>query len=156
MRLSRKCDYALRALVVIAERGGEAYSSIAEIAKVEDIPVTYLEQVFLVLKNAGILSSKSGPSGGYKLRRDPREIRLVDIVRVIDGPVAPARCVSHTAHEACPHEARCKLRPVLAEVRDAIAEILESVTLARAAGLEAGEAPRKAGWWSKRGRGRKS
>ena len=136
MRLSRKCDYAMRALIVMAERGSEAYLSIAEVAKAEDIPVRYLEQVFLVLKNAGILSSKSGPSGGYKLRRDPGEIRLVEIVRVVDGPVAPARCVSHTAHEGCPMEGRCKLRPVLAEVRDAIAGILESVTLARAAGIE--------------------
>jgi Rrf2 family transcriptional regulator, cysteine metabolism repressor len=146
MRLSRKCDYALRALILMASKDSGAYHGIAPIAKAEDIPLRYLEQVFLALKNAGILSSKSGPSGGYKFRRSPEEISLVDIVRIIDGPVAPARCVSQTAYEPCPREGSCSLRPVLADVRQAIADILKSITLADAckkAGMraEAGEKP---------------
>ncbi len=129
MRLSKKCDYALRALILMASRGEAGYQSIAEIAGAEEIPLRYLEQVFLSLKNAGVLSSKSGPSGGYKLRKLPSEISLVEVVRIIDGPVAPARCVSHTAYEKCPREAVCALRPVLDDVRNAIAEILRSMTL---------------------------
>ncbi len=132
MRLSRKCDYALRALILMASRDDGGYHNIATIAREEDIPLRYLEQVFLALKNAGILSSKSGPMGGYKFRRAPSEINLVDIVRTIDGPVAPTRCVSHTAYEKCPRESVCALRPVLSDVRDAIAEILKSITLADA------------------------
>jgi len=129
MRLSRKCDYALRALILMASRDGDGYQSLAPIAEEEDIPLRYLEQVFLHLKNAGVLSSKSGPNGGYRLRRPPSEISLVEIVRIIDGPVAPARCVSQTAYEKCPREGKCSLQPVLLEVRDAIAGILEGMTL---------------------------
>jgi len=129
MRMSRKCDYALRALIHMGLDLRPGYHSIAEIAAAEEIPAKYLEQIFLALKNAGILSARPGPSGGYKLRKPAAEISLIDIVRLIDGPVAPARCVSHTAYERCPREKVCALRPVLSEVRDAIAEILNRITL---------------------------
>ena len=109
------------------------YMSIAELAEREAVPQRYLEQIFLALKNAGIISSKAGARGGYRLRKSPREIRLLEIVRLVDGPVAPVRCVSHTAYEKCPHEARCALRPIMEEVRDSIAEILEGITLEKAA-----------------------
>jgi len=115
---------------------GEAqagYTSIAQIAEGESIPERYLEQIFLLLKNAGILSSKAGPGGGYRLRKAPGEITLLEVVRLVDGPVAPVRCVSHTAYEKCPQEATCALRPVMNDVRDAIAEILEGITLQKAA-----------------------
>ena len=129
MRMSRKCDYALRALIRMGLEKRDGYYSIADIARAEEIPAKYLEQIFTALKNAGILSAKPGPSGGYRFRKAPAEITLIDIVRLIDGPVAPARCVSRTAYEACPREKVCALRPVLSEVRDAIAAILDSITL---------------------------
>jgi len=129
MKLSRKCDYALRALVKIAMKGDDQYTSIAEITEGSDIPARYLEQVFLHLKNAGVLSSKAGPGGGYRLRREPRRINLLEIVRLVDGPVAPVRCVSRTAYEPCPHEDDCALRPIMSDVRDAIAGILSGLTL---------------------------
>ena len=129
MRMSRKCDYALRALIYMGMRERDGYFSIGEIAREEEIPLRYLEQIFIALKNAGMLSAKSGPSGGYRFRKAPRDISLIDVVRLIDGPVAPARCVSRTAYEKCPRERVCALRPVLSEVRDAIAEILDSITL---------------------------
>ena len=138
MKLSRKCDYALRALVKIALKGEDEFTSVAEITERSDIPARYLEQVLLQLKNAGVLSSKAGPGGGYRLRRDPGEVTLLEIVRLIDGPVAPVRCVSHTAYEKCPHEDDCALRPIMSDVRDAIAEILAGLTLedaCRRAGL---------------------
>jgi Rrf2 family protein len=91
--------------------------------------VSFLEQIFITLRNAGLLAAKAGPGGGYKLRRRPSEISLIEIVRLIDGPIAPVRCVSHTAHEECPHEESCPLRPIMSDVRDAIAKILEPLTL---------------------------
>jgi Rrf2 family protein len=127
--MSRKCDYALRALIRMAANPTAGYHSIADLAAAEDIPLRYLEQIFLALKNAGILSAKSGPKGGYRLQRDPSDITLIDVVRLIDGPVAPARCVSRTAYEKCPRESVCALRPVISDVRDAIAAVLESITL---------------------------
>jgi len=129
LKLSRKCDYALRALSLLAVREGDGYVSIADVAEAEDIPPRYLEQIFLALRNVGLLSSRAGPSGGYRLRKEPGEITLGEVVRLIDGPVAPARCVSETAYEKCPREDVCVLRPVLKEVRDSIAEILDSITI---------------------------
>ena len=138
MKLSRKCDYAMRALIYAIAQGGQDYIKIADIADSEDIPARYLEQIFLTLKNSGILSSRVGPGGGYRLRKEPDNVTLGEIVRLIDGPVAPVRCVSQTAYEKCPLEGGCALRPVMKDVRDAIAEILDSITLAeicRRAGL---------------------
>lgn len=129
MRMSKKCDYALRALIFMGLEERPGYYSIHEIASAEDIPFRYLEQIFLALKNSGILAARSGPSGGYRLRKDPSSVSLIDIVRLIDGPVAPARCVSRTAYDKCPRESVCALRPVLSEVRDAIAKILDSISL---------------------------
>jgi len=129
VRLSRKCDYALRALILMGKSNRVGYHRVAEIAAAEDIPPRYLEQIFLALKNAGILSAKSGPNGGYRLQRAPADIHLLDVVRLVDGPIAPARCVSRTAYEKCPREGRCSLQPILSDVRDAIASILDSMTL---------------------------
>lgn len=129
MRMSKKCDYALRALIFMGLEERPGYYSIHDIAAAEDIPFRYLEQIFLALKNSGILAARSGPSGGYRLRKDPSSVSLIDIVRLIDGPVAPARCVSRTAYDKCPRESVCALRPVLSEVRDAIAKILDSISL---------------------------
>lgn len=145
MKLSRKCDYALRALVKIALKGDDEYTSIAEITEGSDIPSRYLEQVFLQLKNAGVLSSKAGPGGGYRLRREPGEITFLEVIRLVDGPVAPVRCVSHTAYEECPHEGDCALRPIMSDVREAIAGILAGLTLedaCRRAGLLRGAVER--------------
>jgi len=129
MRMSRKCDYALRALILMGSNPKAGYFNIAQIARAEDIPSRYLEQIFLALKNAGVLNAKSGPNGGYRLQKPASDIKLLDVVRLIDGPVAPVRCVSRTAYEKCPREGVCALRPVLADVRDAIAQVLDSISL---------------------------
>jgi len=129
MKLSRKCDYCLRALVNLAGRDEGDYVSIATVAEEERLPVRYLEQIFLSLRKAGLLSSRAGPGGGYRLRKKPEEISLGQVVRLIDGPVAPVLCVSETAYEKCPHEKTCALRPVMKDVRDAIAKILDSITI---------------------------
>ncbi len=129
MKLSRKCDYALRAIVEIAQAGEGEYTNIAHIAEKCSLPAPYLEQVLLQLKKAGVLSSKTGPGGGYRLRQPASEVTLLEIIRIVDGPVAPVRCVSMTAYERCSCEEDCSLRPIMSEVRDAIAGILDGLTL---------------------------
>lgn len=108
-----------------------ALTQIKELAEIESIPIKYLEQILLALKNAGFLNSKKGVGGGYYLAKKPAEINLGQIVRVLDGPLAPIRCVSQMAYEPCdcPDERTCGLRMVMREVRDAIAEILEKTSL---------------------------
>ena len=105
---------------------------IRDIAQREAIPVKFLEQIMLALKNAGLLHSKMGIGGGYLLARPAGEITLGQIIRVLDGPLAPIRCVSQMAYEACscPDEKNCGLRLVMLDVRDAVSGILDHTTLA--------------------------
>jgi Rrf2 family protein len=131
--LSRKARYALRALYALAndETGGPVL--IADLAEREHIPHKFLELILLELRNAGILRSKKGKGGGYALARPPREVTLGQIIRVVDGPLAPIPCVSERAYarcEECVSEESCGTRMVMKEVRDAIAKILDGTTLA--------------------------
>lgn len=105
---------------------------IKDISAQEKIPSKYLEQILLSLKNAGLLQSRMGIGGGYYLARPPKDINLGQIIRVLDGPLAPIRCVSQMAYEpcGCPDERNCGLRMVMGDVRNAIANILEHTTLA--------------------------
>ncbi len=105
---------------------------IKEIAEREQIPAKFLEQILLTLKNAGLLQSKMGTGGGYHLAKPAEQITLGQIVRVLDGPLAPLRCVSQMAYEpcGCPDERTCGLRMVMGDVRNAIAGVLDRTTLA--------------------------
>ncbi len=105
---------------------------IKEISLHENISVKFLEQILLTLKNAGLLHSKMGVGGGYYLARSASEITLGQIFRVLDGPVAPIKCVSQMAYEpcGCPDEETCGLRLVMGDVRNAIVDILDQTTLA--------------------------
>jgi Rrf2 family protein len=105
---------------------------IKEISLRENISVKFLEQILLTLKNAGLLHSKMGVGGGYYLARSASEITLGQIFRVLDGPVAPIKCVSQMAYEpcGCPDEETCGLRLVMGDVRNAIVDILDRTTLA--------------------------
>jgi Rrf2 family protein len=135
MRLSKRGEYGLRAMIHLAnaqKHSSDAMVQIKDISAQEKIPTKYLEQILLALKNAGLLNSKMGIGGGYYLARGPEQINLGQIIRVLDGPLAPIRCVSRMAYEpcGCPDEKTCGLRMVMGEVRDAIADILENTTLA--------------------------
>jgi Rrf2 family protein len=136
MRLSKRGEYGLRAMINMADQGGEDKPTplvqIREISERENIPAKYLEQILLALKNAGLLQSKMGFGGGYYLARPAAEITLGQIVRVLDGPLAPIRCVSQMAYEPCdcPNEQTCGLRMVMGDVRNAIADILDKTSLA--------------------------
>lgn len=132
MKLSKRSEYGIRALINLASRDANQLVSIKDIAQEEKIPVKFLEQIFLSLKNTGILHSKSGRSGGYYLGKPAEQIILGQIVRILDGPLAPINCVSETAYEpcGCPDEENCGLRLIMLDVRNAIAGILDKTTLA--------------------------
>lgn len=115
-----------------SQSASPAMMQIKEISQREQISPKFLEQILLTLKNAGLLHSKMGVGGGYYLTRPASEITLGQIFRVLDGPVAPIRCVSQMAYESCgcPNEETCGLRLVMSDVRNAIADILDHTSLA--------------------------
>jgi Rrf2 family protein len=122
----------MMALAVPGPDGKPPILQIREIAEREQMPGKFLEQILLALKNAGLLHSKMGVSGGYHLARPAAEISLGQIVRVLDGPLAPVKCVSQMAYEpcGCPDEETCGLRLVMGDVRNAISEVLDGTSLA--------------------------
>jgi len=130
MKISKKGDYALRALVHLALRYGKGVTHMTEIADREDIPKKFLEQILLLLKRAGFVQSKSGLGGGYILARPPEEVALGEVIRIIDGPLAPVGCVSKKFHVACPREKTCGIRSIMMDVRNVTARILDNITLA--------------------------
>jgi len=135
MRLSKRGEYGLRAMILLAAPGPDGYPvvfQIREISEREKIPAKFLEQILLTLKNAGLLHSKMGVGGGYRLARSPGEISLGHIIRVLDGPLAPVKCVSQMAYEpcGCPDEETCGLRLAMGDVRNSIAKILDGTSLA--------------------------
>jgi len=129
VKVSRKGEYALRAMVDLAFRYGNGPVTVEEIARRGGIPKGFLQQILLQLRQAGLVQSVRGPSGGYGLMRAPGEIALAEVLREIDGPLAPLSCVSAMAYRACGRERRCGLYSVMLDVRNAIAGILETVTL---------------------------
>jgi Rrf2 family protein len=133
MKLSLRGEYALRALVVLGLRFDQAVLPIQAIAKEQNIPKRFLEQILNELKSAGIVESKRGVAGGYRLRLPPDKITLANVVRRIEGPLAPVSCVSERFYApcSCPSEPKCAIRSVMKEVRDAIVEVLERVTVAQ-------------------------
>ena len=136
MRLSKRGEYGFRAMILLAgtpQPGAPLpVVQIKEISEREKIPAKFLEQILLTLKNAGFLHSKMGVGGGYYLAKPPGEITLGQIFRVLDGPLAPIKCVSQMSYEACgcPDEQTCGLRLVMGDVRNAISDILDHTSLA--------------------------
>jgi Rrf2 family protein len=131
--ISHKTRYALRALQLFAREGNGRLILISELADREKLPHKFLELILLDLRKRGILQSKKGKGGGYALRRTPDQITLGEIIRIFDGPLAPLPCASETSFikcEECPDAATCGTREVLKEVRDGMAKVLDSVTLA--------------------------
>ena len=130
MKLSTKGEYASRAMLELSLKYDKGPQHIHKISMAQDIPQRFLEQILLLLKRAGYLKSKKGPKGGYYLAKPPAEINVAEVIRVLEGPLAPIDCVSVMAHEPCPREATCGLRWLWKEVRDSVAEILERTTFA--------------------------
>ncbi len=134
MKLSKKGEYALRSLINlgIAAEMNRKLVQVSELAESEQLPVKFLEQILQALKEAGIVESQRGKFGGYRLGRPAKKIFIGEVVRLIDGPLAPIGCVSQTAYEpcTCPDEVHCGLRMLMVDVRNAIANILDRYTLA--------------------------
>ena len=131
MKLSQRGEYALREMLVLGMNHGPEVVRIRDIAQQQNIPRRFLEQILNDLKSAGFVQSRRGVAGGYRLQRAPDEISLADIIRHLEGPLAPVGCVSVNYYQrcSCPDEAKCAIRSVMQEVRDAIVGALEGVTV---------------------------
>lgn len=130
--LSKKAKYALQACLSLAGEVPGQPVLIADLAERDGIPKKFLEIILLDLRNAGLLASRKGKGGGYHLAKAPDQIFIGQIVRLMDGPLAPVPCVSQTAYQPCAdcHEERyCGIRMVMKDVRDAIAGIYDTTSL---------------------------
>jgi Rrf2 family protein len=137
--LSMKAKYALRALTVLGRRGPRPMPA-HEVAEAARVPEKFLEVILLDLRRAGFLSSRRGLQGGHVLARAPEQIGLGDVIRAIDGPLAPIRCASLTAYLPCgdcPDPEACAVRELMSDVRNAIAGVLDTRTLRDQLELEA-------------------
>jgi Rrf2 family transcriptional regulator, cysteine metabolism repressor len=132
MKLSLKGEYALRALLVLGLRYNEPLVRIQRISTDQNIPKRFLEQILNDLKSGGLVASKRGVAGGYRLARPPEAISLAEVVRHIEGALAPVSCVSQRFYEkcSCPDEMRCPIRSVMREIRQAVVQIAERITIA--------------------------
>jgi Rrf2 family protein len=139
MKLSKKGEYAIRSLINlgIAAEVGRSLVQVAELADCEQLPVKFLEQIMQALKEGRLVASERGKFGGYRLAKAAKKITIGEVVRLIDGPLAPIGCVSQSAYEkcTCPDEAHCGLRMLMLDVRNAIAGILDRYTLADVVGV---------------------
>ncbi len=130
MRVSKETDYALRALFTLVEHFGGAPIPIRELARRNDIPKRFLEQIMLKLKTQGWVHSAAGVRGGYVLAKSPGEITMGQVVRYFDGILAPIDCVSVTGYKRCSQEPVCRFRRVLYDARNYVAQLMDRATLA--------------------------
>ena len=128
VKLTVASEYACLALLVITENGPQ-WTKRTEIAERFDLPSAYLEQLLRKLSTSGIVVSKRGADGGFRLAREAGEITIAEVVRVIDGPLAPVSSVSDYFYQPSPLEASAAFHALFRRVRDAVAEILENTTL---------------------------
>jgi Rrf2 family protein len=132
MKLSVRGEYALRALLVLGRTYGQEVVRIQTISDQQNIPKKFLEQILNDLKTLGVVESKRGAGGGYRLALPPENITLASVIRYVSGALAPVSCVSDNFYErcTCPDEATCPIREVMKEAREAVVGIMERVTLA--------------------------
>ena len=134
MKLSKRSEYGLRALLDLAASNHARPTPVRALAERNNIPPKFLEQIFLALRNAGIVRSQAGANGGYTLGRPADAITLGEVIRLLDGTIAPVSCTSQIAYEpcSCPDERTCALRLAMQQVRDAIVAVVDHTTLADA------------------------
>jgi len=132
MRLSRRSEYGLRALVDLVRHGADSPIPLVALARRNNLPPKFLEQIMATLKRAGIVRTTLGARGGYTVARDPADVSIGRVIRLLDGALAPLGCVSLRYYEpcSCPDEATCALRDAMIDVRDNILEVLDRETLA--------------------------
>lgn len=144
--LSQKAKYALKALIVLSQSEDDELLQANEIAEQQNIPKKFLDLILLELRRHQLVDSRRGKKGGYLLGRPAESITIGEIVRIIDGPIAPIPCASVTAYRPCTDcsDVRtCAVRKIMRRVRDAAAGILDNITLAEAAGRKHGHKTRR-------------
>jgi Rrf2 family transcriptional regulator, cysteine metabolism repressor len=129
---STKGEYGVRLMVQLGRHYGQGPASLAEIAAEEDLPRAYLEQLVMSLRDAGLVVSTRGAHGGYELARQPGEIKMSEVLRALEGPIAPMICATDDPEHAtlCDRSARCTVNLLWVRVRDAIAGALDGMTVA--------------------------
>jgi Rrf2 family protein len=134
VKLTKKAEYGLRAIINlgIAQALGRSRVSVADLAFADNLPMKFLEQILITLREAGYVETQRGKNGGYFLAKDPKTVKMGDLIRLLDGPLAPLACASQTAYEpcSCADETHCGLRMIMIDVRNAISGILDRYTLA--------------------------
>jgi Rrf2 family protein len=131
--LSKKTKYGLKALTYLASQTNREPVQISEIAENENISQKFLESILLTLRNTGFVGSKKGKGGGYYLLKDPSEIPMTTVIRVLEGPIAMVPCVSLNFYEKCddcPDENKCSVHKLMLQVRDGVLEVYRKNTLA--------------------------
>ena len=130
MKLTRRSEYALLALIHLARAKGEGYVSVAAMAEAQGLPAKFLEQLLMALKRARLVKSQKGPHGGYRLARPAEKISLAEVIRLLDGALAPTESVSTYFYEPTPVEREKRLLRVFKEIRDLVSARLEKTSLA--------------------------
>ena len=130
MKLTRRSEYALLALIHLSRAKGEGYVAVAAMAEAQGLPAKFLEQLLVALKGAHLVKSRRGPHGGYRLARPAEKISLAEVIRLLDGALAPTESVSTYFYESTPVEREKRLLRVFKEIRDVVSTRLEKTTLA--------------------------
>jgi Rrf2 family protein len=130
MSVSSKCYYALRAIYALAEHGGQEPMKVAEIAQQQQIPVRFLEVILSQLKGGGFVQSRRGAEGGYRLARAADQITVGEVMRYVDGPIAPVDCVSQSRPKVCEFHGECHFFGFWGRVRQAISDVVDRTTFA--------------------------
>ncbi|MCM8760520.1 MAG: Rrf2 family transcriptional regulator [Candidatus Omnitrophica bacterium] len=131
MKITYKGDYALKAIFQLALHYGksdECVMSISEIAKLGDMPVKFLEQILLALRRGGFVKSRRGVKGGFLLARHPKEIKVGEVIRFMEGPIEPIACVEKESYKGCKDVAGCIFRDIWKEVKNSVCAIVDALT----------------------------
>lgn len=130
--MSKKCKYAIKALIQLGKHYDEGYVQSADIAKADNLPQKFLEQILLELKRSGFVNSKQGFGGGYYLKMHPKKITVADVYRLFDGAIALVPCVAFDYYEKCEDcksEKNCVLRREFAKIKEQAREIMKKTTI---------------------------
>ncbi len=126
--LSQKCQYAVRAIFELAKHDGTSPLKIGDIAEAQAIPPRFLEVILSQLKQAGFVESRRGNEGGYRLRRQPRELTVGEVIRFIEGPLGPVACVTDSSSECCPRKGNCVLTSLWQRAQKAMSDVYDKTT----------------------------
>lgn len=129
MQITYKGDYSLKTILFLATQHNKSVVTIGDLAKKLDIPVKFLEQILLELKRGGFVESKRGVNGGYYLAKPPKEIKVGDVIRFVDGPIEPIACANtKKAYKGCKDINKCLFRDIWLKVTKSISNVVDNIT----------------------------